>query len=97
MLFFRIYVIIYLVVSKLGGKFIKIIDNLKSFINKNEKSNSMLLNSQGNVYNDLINSPKIDSIINNMLKNLSQVEQTYTKKYSPPEVQAGISITPIFS
>ena len=57
----------------------KIIDLFKNLRNrlKSKKQNDLLLNAPQNLYNDLIKSEKIDSIINNMSQNLSQIEQAY--------------------
>ena len=54
----------------------RIVENLKNFINKirNKNSNSIVLNLPNNDYDNLISSSKIDSIINNMPKGLSQIE-----------------------
>ena len=57
----------------------RIVDYLKNFINniKNKKQNQLLLDSPKNLYTNLINSSKIDNIINNMPQNLSQIEKAY--------------------
>lgn len=57
----------------------KIVDYLKNFINKikSKKQNQLLLDSPKNLYTDLINSSKIDTIINNMPQNLSELEKAY--------------------
>lgn len=57
----------------------RIVDYLKNFINKikSKKQHQLLLDSPRNFYTDLINSPKIDTIINNMPQNLSQIEKAY--------------------
>ena len=57
----------------------KIVDYLKNFINKikNKKQNQLLLDSPKNLYTNLINSSEIDTIINNMPQNISQIEKAY--------------------
>ncbi|MGN1299476.1 MAG: hypothetical protein ACI4UE_05815 [Candidatus Scatovivens sp.] len=57
----------------------KIVDYLKKFINKikTKNHNQLILDSPKNLYLDLINSQKIDDIINNMPKNLSEIEKAY--------------------
>lgn len=57
----------------------RIVDYLKNFINKikNKKPSQLLLKSPENLYTNLINSPTIDSIINNMPQNLSGIEKAY--------------------
>ena len=57
----------------------RIVDYLKNFINKlkNKKQNQLLLDSPKNLYTNLINSTEIDTIINNMPQNISQIEKAY--------------------
>ena len=57
----------------------KIVDYLKIFMNKlkNKKQNHLLLDSPKNLYINLINSSEIDTIINNMPQNISQIEKAY--------------------
>ena len=57
----------------------KIVYYLKKFINKlkNKKKNQLLLDSPKGIYKSLINSSKIDNIINKMPKNLSKIEKAY--------------------
>ena len=57
----------------------RIVDYLKNFINtvKNKNQNQLLLDSPKNLYINLINTSKIDNIINNMPQNLSQIEKAY--------------------
>ena len=57
----------------------RIVDYLKNFINKlkNKKQNQLLLDSPKNLYTNLINSSEIDTIINNMPQNISQIEKAY--------------------
>lgn len=57
----------------------KIVDYLKNFMNKlkNKKQNHLLLDSPKNLYINLINSSEIDTIINNMPQNISQIEKAY--------------------
>lgn len=57
----------------------RIVDYLKNFINKikNKEQHQLLLNSPKNLYTNLINSPQIATIINNMPQNLSQIEKAY--------------------
>ena len=57
----------------------RIVDYLKHFINKlkNKKQNQLLLDSPKNLYTNLINSTEIDTIINNMPQNISQIEKAY--------------------
>lgn len=57
----------------------RIVDYLKNFINKikNKEQHELLLDSPKNLYTNLINSPQIDAIINNMPQNLSQIEKAY--------------------
>lgn len=57
----------------------KIVSYLKNFINKikSNRKNQLLLNSPKNLYTNLISSPKIDTIINNMPQNLSKIEKAY--------------------
>lgn len=57
----------------------KIVDSFKKILNKfkNRNKNSLLLELPENLYEDLIKSPKIDNMINNMPKNLSQIEKAY--------------------
>lgn len=57
----------------------RIVDYLKNFINKlkNKKQNQLLLDSPKNLYTNLINSSEIDTIINNMPQNISQIEKSY--------------------
>lgn len=55
----------------------KIIDYLKNFINKIKNKNKLLLDSPKNLYENLINSSEIDTIINNIPQNLSKIEKAY--------------------
>ena len=57
----------------------RIVDYLKNFINKlkNKKQNQLLLDSPKNLYTNLINSTEIDTIINNIPQNISQIEKAY--------------------
>ena len=57
----------------------RIVDYLKNFINKlkNKKQNQLLLDSPKSLYTNLINSSEIDTIINNMPQNISQIEKAY--------------------
>lgn len=57
----------------------KIVDYLKNYINrlKNKKNKQLLLNSPKNLYKDLISSSKIDTVINNMSQDVSQIEKAY--------------------
>ena len=57
----------------------KIIENLKHLINKikNSKGNKLLLYSPENLYTNLISNSQINSIINNMPSNLSEIEKAY--------------------
>ena len=56
-----------------------IVDYFKNFINKikSKKQNQLLLDVPENTYTSLINSSQIDSIINNMPQNLSEIEKAY--------------------
>ena len=73
----------------------RIVDYLKNFINKikNKKQNQLFLDSPKNLYTNLIKSPQIDSIINNMPQNLSQIEKAY---YIYLEVGKIVSESPQF-
>lgn len=57
----------------------KILDYFKNVINKFKTKNKsqLLLNSPKNNYKDLISSSQIDTIINNIPKNLSNLEKAY--------------------
>ncbi len=55
----------------------KIVDYLKNFINKKKNKKQLLLDSPENLYTNLINSSPIDTIINNMPQNLSEIEKAY--------------------
>ena len=57
----------------------KIVDHFKTFFSKikNQKQYQLLLDSPKDLYTDLINSPKINTMINNMPQNLSQIEKAY--------------------
>ena len=57
----------------------RIVDYLKNLINKikNKKQNQLLLDSPKNLYTNLITNSKIDTIINNIPQNISQIEKAY--------------------
>lgn len=55
----------------------KIVDKIKNIIHKIKKKSQLLLDPPGNLYSDLINSPKIQNIINKMPENLSEMEKAY--------------------
>lgn len=55
----------------------KIVDNIKNFIHKIKKKSQLLLDPPVNLYSYLINSPKIQNVINNMPQNLSKMEKAY--------------------
>ena len=57
----------------------RIVDYLKNLINKikNKKQNQLLLDSPKNLYTNLITNYKIDTIINNIPQNISQIEKAY--------------------
>ena len=57
----------------------KIVDYLNNFINRirNKKRNQLLIDMPKNLYTSLINNHQINSIINNMPQNLSQIEKAY--------------------
>lgn len=57
----------------------RIVNYLKDFINnqKNKKQNQLFLDYPKNRYTNLINSYKIENIINNMPQNLTQLEKAY--------------------
>lgn len=57
----------------------KIFDYLKNLIDKIKSKNQkqLILNSPKNIYTNLINSFQIDTIINNMPQDLSEIEKAY--------------------
>ena len=48
-------------------------NELKKFVHKNKLKNQMLIKPTENIYTNLINSTKLDTIINNMPKDLSEI------------------------
>ncbi len=55
----------------------KIVEYFKNMINRIKNRNQLLLDSPKNIYEDLINSPQIDTMISSMPKNLSKIEKAY--------------------
>lgn len=59
----------------------KISNYFKKFINRIKFKKQFLLDSPKDIYSDLISKPEISNMIDNMPRNLSDIEKAYYLSY----------------